>query len=918
MKFSNLLAAAMLSTLAACGGGGGGSSTDPSGRVSITATGPTTPVGSGNPVQFDVVVSNTTTAPVSNVVATLSLGSGLTRTGVICTASGGAVCPADSTSMSVASLPASASLRFQVSAAMAAGTRGSISSTASVSVDGAPASSSDQVPLAVQAFVADVQVTAQAPTATLTSGGLATYTMTVTNAGPDASSNLTLENTVDPHQTLGTITCAAQGGATCPATLGALMTVPTLPVGATLVFTVPATIASNTIGAISNTMYAAPGGDPVSSNNVATASASTAIDANGNTSFITLQSDAGDYVGAGLSYAYSTANAQLTVSSTGGQFHLGINGNDNWSGDFAEPSALALLQPGTYQNLTRFAFMNPAVGGIDWSGDSRGCGTQAGSFTIDKATYSGTTLTAIDLRFEQHCEGAGPALRGQIHWLASDHSLPPGPVTPVPATLWSAPTGATPASGNYVYLQSDVGDYIGGGLTNVYTQANAVLTTAVSGTHLSVGVTGNDNWSGDFQGMNSLTQLQPGYYAGLERYPFNNPVTGGLSWDGDGAGCNTLTGWFAIDSITYTAGTLTAVDLRFEQHCEGVAAALHGQIHWVAGDTTVPAGPQNPPPSGLWRAAAGATPASGNYVYLQSDSGDYIGAGGTYLYTQADATLALVTSGAHLGLGVTGNDNWTADFQGMDSISQLQPGYYGGLRRYPFNNPATGGLDWGGDGRGCNTLTGWFVIDSVTYSAGTLASVDLRFEQHCEGGTSALHGQVHWVAGDTTAPPGPQSPAPAGLWTPPAGIAPASGNYVYLQSDAGDYVGGGATTLYTDATSTIQANGSGTLASVYVTAGTYDGWSGDFQGMDSITQLQPGYYANLQRYPFNNPATGGLSWSGNGAGCNTLTGWFVVDGVSYNAGALASLDLRFEQHCEGATAALHGKIHWAASSSTTQ
>jgi uncharacterized repeat protein (TIGR01451 family) len=912
MRFNNWLAAAMLSALAACGGGGGGNSTDPSGRVSITATAPTTPVGSGNPVQFDLTVRNTTTASVSNVVATLSLGSGLTRTSVLCTASGGAACPADASSMSVASLPANASLLFQVNAAVVAGTRGSIASMASVSVDGAAASSSDQVPLNLQAFVADVQVTAQAPTATLTSGGVATYTMTVTNAGPDASSNLALENTVDPHQTLGTITCAAQGGATCPATLGALMTVPTLPVGGTLVFTVPATIAANTIGAIANTMYAAPGGDPVSSNNVATATASTAINANGTASFVTLQSDAGDYVGAGQSYAYSNANAQLTVTSTAGQFHLGINGNDNWTGDFAEPSALAVLQPGTYQNLTRFAFMNAAVGGIDWTGNGRGCDTQAGSFTIDKATYAGTLLTAIDLRFEQHCEGAGPALHGQIHWLASDHSLPPGPVTPAPTSLWSAPAGATPTSGNYVYLQSDTGDFIGGGLTNVYTQANAVLTTTTSCVHLGVGVTGNDNWSGDFQGMSSLSQLQPGYYAGLLRYPFSNPVTGGLSWSGDGAGCNTLTGWFAIDAITYSAGTLTAVDLRFEQHCEGAAAALHGQIHWVAGDTTAPAGPQNPPPASLWRAAAGATPATGNYVYLQSDSGDYIGGGGTYAYTQADATLALNASGAHLGVTVSGNDNWSADFQGMDSISQLQPGYYPGLRRYPFNNPVMGGLDWGGDGRGCNTLTGWFVIDSVTYSGSTLASIDLRFEQHCEGGTAALHGQVHWVAGDTTAPPGPQVPAPAGLWTPPGGIAPSSGNYVYLQSDAGDYVGGGLTTLYTDASSTIQASSAGTLASVSVAASTGDGWNGSFQGMDSIVQLQPGYYGNLERYPFNNPSTGGLSWSGNGAGCNTLTGWFVVDSVTYSSGALASLDLRFEQHCEGAAAALHGKVHWTA------
>jgi len=48
-------------------------------------------------------------------------------------------------------------------------------------------------------------------------------------------------------------------------------------------------------------------------------------------------------------------------------------------------------------------------------------------------------------------------------------------------------------------------------------------------------------------------------------------------------------------------------------------------------------------------------------------------------------------------------------------------------------------------GRGCNTLTGWFVVDSVTYNEIALTAIDLRFEQHCEGDLPALHGEIHWV-----------------------------------------------------------------------------------------------------------------------------------------------------------------------------
>jgi hypothetical protein len=35
---------------------------------------------------------------------------------------------------------------------------------------------------------------------------------------------------------------------------------------------------------------------------------------------------------------------------------------------------------------------------------------------VDHVAYSGPNITALDLRFEQHCEGGNPALRGAIRW----------------------------------------------------------------------------------------------------------------------------------------------------------------------------------------------------------------------------------------------------------------------------------------------------------------------------------------------------------------------------------------------------------------------------------------------------------------------------------------------------------------------
>ena len=63
-------------------------------------------------------------------------------------------------------------------------------------------------------------------------------------------------------------------------------------------------------------------------------------------------------------------------------------------------------------------------------------------------------------------------------------------------------------------------------------------------------------------------------------------------------------------------------------------------------------------------------------------------------------------------------------------------------------NETQAGLDWYGDRRGSNTLTGWFAVDSVTCATDALTGIDLRFELHSEGAAPALHGVCqHYVSG---------------------------------------------------------------------------------------------------------------------------------------------------------------------------
>ena len=91
-------------------------------------------------------------------------------------------------------------------------------------------------------------------------------------------------------------------------------------------------------------------------------------------------------------------------------------------------------------------------------------------------------------------------------------------------------------------------------------------------------------------------------------------------------------------------------------------------------------------------------------------------------------------------------DNWTIELAPPVG-QQLHVGTYTDAQRSAFREPGHPGLDAFGDGRGCNTLTGSFTITAlVADSTGAVKALAATFEQHCEGGTPALHGTIHFFA----------------------------------------------------------------------------------------------------------------------------------------------------------------------------
>jgi HYR domain-containing protein len=159
-------------------------------------------------------------------------------------------------------------------------------------------------------------------------------------------------------------------------------------------------------------------------------------------------------------------------------------------------------------------------------------------------------------------------------------------VTWVPAAVASVilPPGTitVPNSGTFLYMNSQPGDYIGGGIEQLYTSTDTEINGSLpeGGDYFSASVI-QDNfahwWYVNIQAPQG-SPLAVGSYTDAVRWPFNPPGPG-LSIYGDGRGCNTSTGAFDVNELSYApTGELLVFDATFEQHCEGGPAALFGRI----------------------------------------------------------------------------------------------------------------------------------------------------------------------------------------------------------------------------------------------------------------------------------------------------------------------------------------------------
>jgi hypothetical protein len=121
-----------------------------------------------------------------------------------------------------------------------------------------------------------------------------------------------------------------------------------------------------------------------------------------------------------------------------------------------------------------------------------------------------------------------------------------------------------------------------------------------------------------------------------------------------------------------------------------------------------------------------------------------------------------------------------------------------------------------------------------------------------------------------------------------------------MSSDNGEYILQGRSYTYATPGDNIGVDGNRRFISVQ--AGP---WTLEIQA-PSGRSLRRGRFRGARRYPFNDNRPG-LTVSGDGRGCNEVTGEFTIRSSSFDRrGRLRAIDVSFVHNCEGGERALRG------------
>ncbi|RDD84857.1 hypothetical protein [Streptomyces parvulus] len=128
-------------------------------------------------------------------------------------------------------------------------------------------------------------------------------------------------------------------------------------------------------------------------------------------------SDAGDYIGQGGGATHLGATSTFSLSPYGDGVQYDVSGKrEDWSAILTPPAGERFEAGRTYRAE---GSSGEGVAGLNVFGNGRGCNEVSGELTVQRlALGEDGTVEAFAATFVQHCEGAGPALRGTIRYYA--------------------------------------------------------------------------------------------------------------------------------------------------------------------------------------------------------------------------------------------------------------------------------------------------------------------------------------------------------------------------------------------------------------------------------------------------------------------------------------------------------------------
>lgn len=703
---------------------------------------------------------------------------------------------------------------------------------------------------------------------------------------------------------------------------------------------------------------------------------------------IVFESDPGDYIGGGIPYQFDPSVGTVSVTSQfgGGVVDVSVDG---WVMRFDPPGEMTPLTVGTYLGASRYPF-NGSRPGLDVFGQGRGCDEVTGQFTVlEIVTSLDGSITSFAADFEQHCQGQPPALYGYVR-VSSALSLPgdsdgdgrrdPSDNCPQLSNASQRNTdgddlgddcdpyplsrdNVNGTSGTFLLLDSDTGDYIGGGIRRTWSLEDGAM-----------GVTGGDggvsvyfNSDATSWGLNFFPpageKLTVKSYEDAERYPFQSALKPGLDVYGESRGCNTLSGKFIVRELVLNAdGRVERLSVDFEQFCEKGLFALAGGVRFNSSDPLpadldqdgrIDLGDNCPnvqnsdqrdvdldglgdacDPFPLSRDNESGSTAT--FLILDSDLDDYIGAGAARRWDLPDGSFVAEVLGDAVGVRLRGDDDWELRFSPVQG-HQLVPGTYENAEQYPVQSANRPGLQVSGAGRGCSSLTGRFSILDIAFNEqGGIESFAADFEQHCTGSAAALRGAIRFnstvpapidVDGDLrfdshdnclgveNSDQRDRDADGLGDMCDPFpfstdNIAGTTGTSLVLDGDVEDYVGPGVRQHLGLGDGTFDVAG-GRAGVQIAFESELERWELHF--LPPVGEgLTVRAYDDAGRFPVQPPNKALLDVSrAGGWSCNQVAGRFVVrELVLSSDGRVERFSADFEQHCDGNPAALAGGVRF--------